>query len=202
MKKQRRLNNKQKQFLTKNFNLVNKYYEENIRKRNIPQRWEDDFFSHLMERFCYAVLSYKPESGFKFSTYAYGGFNFGKKEIIKKVIRTKFIPQGQVKDKLDKWYCEDKNNKKILWDSISKGETSVVNREKVRELIKNANLNSTEKMIIELYFLEGWTYLDLGNKMKLTKERIRQIIMQIIIKIREYTVKNGIEMKDFFETIS
>ena len=168
--KNRRLNDEQKRLLSRNFNLVHKYYKDSLKKKDIPQRMEDEFFSHLMERFCYSALSYNPESGFKFSTYAYGGFGFGKREIIAKAMRARFVPQKQVKERIDRWHSNDRSETAIQWDSVARGRTSALKAEKVWEIVEEVDLTQMEKEVVELYFSEGYSCSKLGKKFSRSKE--------------------------------
>lgn len=47
-------------------------------------------------------------------------------------------------------------------------------------------LTSREKQIIYLYYFSGWILKDIGNALGLTRERIRQIKLKALKKLKEY----------------
>jgi RNA polymerase sigma factor (sigma-70 family) len=200
LKKMRKLTNQQRDFVGRNINLVFQYYQDGLEKHDIPQRWRDDFLSNLMERFCYSGMSYNPESGFKFSTYAFGGFDFGKRETIKKIVRQP-NPEKNIYKSIDNCRTVVYNNSEILWDSVSRGRDEVVASERVWDFVEQAGLSSHEKRILELYFYEEFSYLEIGMCFSCSRETVRKVLAKSLIKIKRFADLNGIEMKDFFDVL-
>jgi len=69
-----RMTEKQKKFLDRHVRLMYFFIKNNI--VDIPLHLRDDFVSDLAWRFCFAGMGFDEELGFKFSTYAYGGFRY------------------------------------------------------------------------------------------------------------------------------
>lgn len=63
----------------------------------------------------------------------------------------------------------------------------------IDNLLENPNLSTKQKEYIQLYFLEGYTYDQIGKKFSLTRESVRQSIIKAIQTIKkEYGVASNV----------
>lgn len=196
------LSEEQKKLIIDNIGLLRGFYRDEISKRYIPGNRIDDFKSNLQRNFCRSALTYNEDLGFKFSTYAYGGFNFCVRDIKRVIARNKKITTiGNFKD----FFFENNNSKfyiterRLIWDSINGHSKTFVDTEKLVKLLEMASLSDREKKVVNLYYLERWTQEKLGKELGVCKERIRQIISDAITKIKLFINGKDYEIEDFVE---
>ncbi len=202
VKDERVLSEEQKKLVIDNIGLLRGFYRDEISKGYIPGNRIDDFKSDLQRNFCKSALTYNEDLGFKFSTYAYGGFGFCVKDIKRIIARNKkTITTSNFKDFIleandGKFYV---TRRRLVWDSINGHSKTFVDAEKIAELLEKASLSDREKKVINLYYLERWTQEKLGKELGICKERIRQIISEAITKIKVFVDSEDYEIEDFVE---
>lgn len=179
------LTNKQRKLITDNHKLLDDYIERIIRKQIIPKRMEDDFISDMYLKFCFSALKYDVNTGFKFSTYAYGGFQLGINDIVtkkkKKFERIKYIDDDyMIACKLD--------DKKKLNLQI----------EEMDSFINDAKLTSREKSMLEDYYYDRVTFSKLGKKYNIGKETARLFVKRVVKKLKIRAKNQKIEFEDFY----
>ncbi len=76
------LTKKQQKLIVDNYKLLSGFINKIIRDKGVPEYLEDEFISDMFFKFCLSALRFDELSGFKFSTYAYGGFKFGLHELL------------------------------------------------------------------------------------------------------------------------
>lgn len=177
------LTNKQRKLITDNHKLLDDYIEHVIRKQIIPKRMEDDFISDMYLKFCFSALKYDINTGFKFSTYVYRGFDFG----IKDIITTK-------KKKFDRiTYIDEIND-----DHLSHKKEVSLKAEEVDNFINDAKLTSREKSMLEDYYYDRITFSKLGKKYNISKETARLFVKRVVKKLKIRAKNQKIEFEDFY----
>ncbi len=78
------LTEEQRKLITGNYGLLRRFINQILSNHKIPPHLSDEFISLMYWKFCISALKYDEELGFKFSTYAYGGFRFALQELRKK----------------------------------------------------------------------------------------------------------------------
>ncbi len=185
------LSEEQQKLISKNMGLLDAFYKTEIGKGYIPDQKKDDFFSNLQQRFCNAALKYNEDAGFKFSTFAYGSFIFCAAEMKKKLFRDRKVFTGN-----DKKFVS--YGKKSVWNSINGWDVdSVINYEKVVNLVNKVPLSEKERTVINFYYFEGLTLLETGKKLGLSRQRIKQITLEAIYKIKRFADRRDYRIGDF-----
>ena len=182
----RKMTQKQRQLIMKNYNLMLKFIDSREKKGAIPDHLKDDFKSDLAWALCNSAIKFDESMGFKFSTYAYGGFhicctNFkDRKEPLYQ--RNNFLAQKKVNHML-----KDTTNKKhLIEESLSK-------------LIDNTKLTKKEKIVLREYYLEEKTMEKIGEENDVTKARISQIRQQALEKLQRAVGVKHLTLDDFYE---
>jgi RNA polymerase sigma factor (sigma-70 family) len=179
------LTNKQRRLITDNHKLLDKFIEHTIRKQIIPKCMEDDFISDMYLKFCFSALKYDIKTGFKFSTYAYGGFQLGIKDIVTKK-REKFERIKYIDDDYMIACNLDDNKKPIL------------QTEEMDSFINDANLTLREKSMLEDYYYDRITFSKLGEKYNISKESARLFVKSVVKKLKIRAKNQKIEFEDFY----
>jgi RNA polymerase sigma factor (sigma-70 family) len=179
------LTNKQRKLITDNHRLLDDFIGYVIRKQIIPKRMEDDFISDMYLKFCFSALKYDINTGFKFSTYAYGGFQLGIKDIITKK-REKF---ERIK------YIDD--DYMIACNLDDKKEPNL-QIEEMNSFINDAELTSREKSMLEDYYYSRITFSKLGEKYNISKETARLFVKRVVKKLKIRAKNKKIEFEDFY----
>jgi RNA polymerase sigma factor (sigma-70 family) len=179
------LTNKQRKLITDNHKLLDDFIDHIIRKQIIPKRMEDDFISDMYLKFCFSALKYDINTGFKFSTYAYGGFQLGIKDIITKK-REKF---ERIK------YIDDDYMIACNLDDQKKPNLQI---EEMDSFINNAELTSKEKSMLEDYYYSRITFSKLGEKYNISKETARLFVKRVVKKLKIRAKNQKIEFEDFY----
>jgi RNA polymerase sigma factor (sigma-70 family) len=179
-----KLTEKQKQLITDNYPLVDDFLYKTFRNYNIPQNLHDPFASDVRWKFCLAARKFDKSKGFKFSTYAYGGFKFALKNILQ--TQDKYIVES---------YIYSKKTEKIAL--INSGEKIEINF--LDNCIKKSFLTKKERDMLYEYYYSNLSYREVGERHGLKKERSRTTIKEALIKIKEYIEDSNLEMEDFYE---
>lgn len=179
------LTNKQRKLITDNHKLLDDYIERIIRKQIIPKRMEDDFISDMYLKFCFSARNYDINTGFKFSTYAYRGFDFGIIDIVTKKIekfeRIKYIDDDYM------IACNSDDNK-----------NPTLQTEEMDSFINDAKLTSREKSMLEDYYYDKVTFSKLGKKYNIGKETARLFVKRVVKKLKIRAKNQKIEFEDFY----
>ena len=168
------LSEKQQKLVSRNIGLLDKYYEKEIEKGEIPQGYEQEFYSILQERFCISAREFDEETGFKFSTFAHGGMVFGKEFIIQSVQKRESL-------------------------GVPSFERLVIQHEKVAEFIDTVELPEREREALDLHFNDNLSFNKAGKIMGVSGETVRTLVAKAIERIRKAAVKEGCEKRDFIE---
>jgi len=172
-----KLDKNKKKLAERNIGLIKNFYKKNI--KNIPDYKKEEFLSDLYYKYCRSALNYNEETGFKFSTFAYGGLNFCINNPDKKEIKT--IP------------FDYKKGEKI------KEEKKYVDKELLKNIFKKSKLSNIEKKILILYYYQDLSFIEIGERFNYHKEKVRRIRNRAIKKLIEYSDKRGFNIEDFIK---
>ena len=175
------LTEEQQNLITENYGLAKDFINKTLEEKKIPINLIDDFKSNIFLKFCYSALKYESDRGFKFSTYAYGGFNYGLKSILDKKI--------EVYDVLDKSY-----------EILENEENNCIENKFLYDFINKAGLKDRNKEIIIDYYINKLSFYKIGEKYNLTKEATRLIVKKVLKKLKRYAERNKLEVDDFYGT--
>lgn len=191
------LSEEQRQLISSNMGLLRVFYQKEIDKGYIPDQKEDEFLSYLQRGFCNSALNYDKSTGFKFSTYVYGGFNFCVEDIKNSILKDEKISNVGVEEFLiNDGIYEDKS----IWNSISGWDADFsISHEKIVATINEVPLSERERVAIDCHYLEGITFSELGKKMGISGERVRQIELNAITKIKTFINKKDYRIEDFIK---
>ena len=170
------LSEEQRKLIEDNYCLVEDFIEESIKENKIPDELVDEFVSETLWKFCISALKFEDELGFKFSTYAYGGFYFSLKNILSK-------NNEKYENNLDK---EIKIESKIEYDFL-------------KEFINKCDLKEKELNVIEDRFYNNLTFKDIGKKYGFSKQYARVIVSKILKKIHKKAIADDLSMTDFYK---
>ena len=178
----------QQELVSKNVNLMYSFMKNKYDAGVIPYYIADDFTSDLGLRFCSSAMKYDDETGFKFSTYAYGGFEMCCRDICCRKIsmynRNNFISQDFATS---------------LMDSVPDVELKFVEEGALWSLIHKTELTERELLILKSYYIEGKSMPMIGREIGLCKERISQIRKESLLKIKKMASIEGLSLSDFYE---
>ena len=181
-----KLTDKQQKLIVNNYNLLNNFIKDIISKCIIPQCMEDDFISDMYLKFCFSALNYDIKTGFKFSTYAYGGFQLGIRDIVKK------------KKKFDKIQYVYKINEDDLKACILNHKKISLRLDNLQNFIKNVKLTLKERSMLEDHYYNKMSFSKLCKKYKLSKEGSRLIVNKAIKKLKQTAINMDLEIRDFY----
>jgi len=178
------LTEKQRKLITDNYGLVKSFINKTIKNNDIPPFLRDEFISDVLWKFCISALKYDESTGIKFSTYAYGGFNFGKKEILERK-----------KNRIERNSCLHEES----FENIKTQDKDNVRTDLLFDFINNSELTTREKVMMISYYYDGLTLAKLGEKYNLTKEGVRLVIKKALKRMRRTATRKKINMEDFME---
>ena len=131
-------------------------------------------------------LLFEEKKGFKFSTYAYGGFEMCRRDIIinKNISykRNNFSTQEHVETVFDQY--------PLVRQSIS--------TETLFDVIDKAELAFQEKECIEEYFIESKTMDKIAAEFAVSRARVSQVIQGALRKIRKVAERERLCLSDFY----
>ena len=185
----KQMTKEQQDLITDNNRLMQSFIEKRLAIGIVPIYIEDDFISDMGWRFCISALKYNRELGFKFSTYAYGGFKLCWKHLKDRTensyIRNNFYPISTVKKIMHK--SSEHINKKIHID-----------RETLCYIIKKAHLTVKEIIILQDYYFDKQSMEIIGRRFGVSRERISQIMKKILFKIKSVMFSKKLTITDFY----
>ena len=173
----------QQKLITNNYGLLRGFINKSIDNKDIPQHLIDEFISDMFYKFCISALKFEEDSGFKFSTYAYGGFRFGVKEILQKKEK-----------RLDFSDNYDKIGNDIEHEDVPNLETDVL-----YDFIEKSELELREKSMIEDYYYDNLSMIKISEKHEMTKENVRLILKKAVRKLKFTAIDKKIHIEDFYK---
>jgi len=195
------LSEEQQKLISDNIGLLGAFYRKEVEKGYIPDYKKEEFFSDLQRRFCSAALKYNKDTGFKFSTYLYGGFNFCVVNIKEKIAKDEKIyniggaEKFSVNDDDDDLFLYID---KTIWNSVNGWDVDYkVDREEMILLVNEVPLSEREKTAINFYYFNGFNLLETGKELGVSMERARQIIVIAVGKIKRFVARKGYKMEYF-----
>ncbi len=173
----------QQKLIIDNYGLLKGFIKKSIANKDVPQHLLNEFISDMFYKFCISALKFREDSGFKFSTYAYGGFRFGVKEILQKKEKRLDISNnyGSIDDNIE---YEDMPSLEvdILYDFIDKSE-----------------LEKRERSMIEDYYCDNISMKKISEKHGITKEGVRLILKKTVRKLKFTAIDKKIHIEDFYK---
>lgn len=160
------------------------------RRYRVPEVDDDDYSSSGLWALYQAALAFDPWKGFRFSTYACNAIIRGYRHAWKSLLRRRRLMREYV----------DRTNPDLVIDGVAVQDTSMLRKQLEHVLDNNqANLTDTERFVIERRFLNtqsgrGDTLETIGTMVQLSKERVRQIQIAALKKLRETLEPAEIEL--------
>jgi RNA polymerase sigma factor (sigma-70 family) len=174
----------QRKLITDNYRLLRHFIGRSIKNKVVPRYLEHEFISKILLKFCISALKFDEELGYKFSTYAYRGFQLGLKDVLS-YENTRF---GQI------CYLEDVEQYEIECEKVDE-----LRDDFFYDFIDNIDLGSRDKSIMEDYYYEGLSFSKIGQKKNLTGEAVRLVVDRSLNKIRHMVHKRRLNMEDFYK---
>jgi len=179
------LTTEQQKLAANNYRLVADFVKKSIETYKIPFSLRDDFVSNSSWRLCISALKFEEDRGFKFSTFAYGGFKFSLQAALSETLKYK----EEMVDEYDEETEEDD------WvDTRHEFRYDFLN-----EFIENSTLKEREKRIITDRYCNNMTLSDIGEKYGFTKQNANYIIPKIIDRLKKNVIHDDLEMDDFYK---
>ena len=175
----------QKKLVTDNIRLMEHYVQSRLAIGTIPKCFEDEFVSEVALKFCHSAMCFDESRGFRFSTYAYSGFNNclrtikGRKAV--RYWRNNFIPRECVES---------------LVENHKEDHKEVVKEELVR-LVNRAGIDGRNLLVLKDYYFSGDTMEKIGIKFGISKERVSQILRESLKRLRRVVSRDKLEVSDF-----
>ncbi len=150
-------------------NCVKRHAERFTMRLDRAQLTERGYMSLI-----YAVDGFDPWKGYRFSTYACNAITrsfFNRVHVIRPVISI---------DEVDDIGEATTNDDYELW------------LERLRILLRSNNLSTREKEVLQYRFHEKLTLKEVGARWELTKERVRQIQVDAMTKLKDCLIKDSL----------
>jgi RNA polymerase sigma factor (sigma-70 family) len=179
---------KQKRFANKNVWLMYSFIRDKTSEGVIPHYLTDDFISDMALRYCSSAIKFDEGRGFKFSTYAYGGFNMCCENI-----------KRRKSPSYHKNHFRPRHVVERIIDSVPADSEKHVEEDALCNVIKKAKLNEREMIILKGYYFDGLSMAKVGCIVGLSKERISQILKKIVGKLKRITKSEKLSLLDFYE---
>jgi RNA polymerase sigma factor (sigma-70 family) len=162
-----------------NIGLVHKWARRYYRyAQSIPTVSYEDIFLEGVYGLIKAIDKYKPQKG-SFSTYA----TIWIKQSIRRFLQKE---KAQLKGRGYLPVQEDEEEQMTLEDMpAEEEELPSSDLENLKRKIEYAPIPQRSKDILRMYFLEGYSLREIGEKIGLSKERVRQLIKEDGRKVLE-----------------
>jgi RNA polymerase sporulation-specific sigma factor len=162
-----------------NIGLVHKWARRYYRyAQSIPTVSYEDIFLEGVYGLIKAIDKYKPQKG-SFSTYA----TIWIKQSIRRFLQKE---KAQLKGRGYLPVQEDEEEQMTLEDMpAEEEELPSSDIESLKRKIEYASIPQRSKDILRMYFLEGYSLREIGEKIGLSKERVRQLIKEDGRKVLE-----------------
>ena len=183
-----KLTKEQQDLIVGNYGLLCKYVTHAIKNKQVPEYLEDEFISDMYMRFCISASKYNIKTGFKFSTFAYGGFRFGLRELL-----------FRKKKKIDKvTYFQDLDEGYISQCKLVNEEAHKLKSEFVNSFMLEVELSLKERSIVEDYYYERLSFAKIGEKHNMSKENARLIVRKVLRKLKKAVKRDKLKIEDFY----
>jgi RNA polymerase sigma factor (sigma-70 family) len=189
------LTKQEQNLIEENIGLAFSCVDNMVKSGKLESRYRGEAFSQLAYRMCLAIRSYNPTKA-KISTFFYRCFfrdlwRFSEKNIKheKREVNETTLIGGSLG--LGS-YC-DSQESSDYYKPVQKPDS-----EKIEALMCLARLSERKKEIVKGYYQEGLVLREIGEKVKLSRERIRQILEESISSMRLASLRNHLEFEDFF----
>ncbi|MBC7327491.1 sigma-70 family RNA polymerase sigma factor [bacterium] len=163
-----------------NIGLVHKWARRYYRyAQSIPTVTYDDIFLEGVYGLLKAIDKYKPQKG-SFSTYA----TIWIKQSIRRFLQKE---KAQLKGR-GYLPTQEEDDEQMTLEDIQPEEAPAqpeVDLDNLEQKIKYADIPQRSKDILRMYFLEGLSLREIGEKIGLSKERVRQLIKEDGRKVLE-----------------
>lgn len=191
------LTDEQRELAEENFPLVIFYIQDQLlKKKKIYPHEIDDCMGHIMWGLCMAAETYDKDKG-AFSTYAYNAFRHGfcrylqlRDRFNSRFILTDFMVRHDDSDDGSSYDPEDlpapRNERHLEWDDI-------------KELFNYVELDPIEFYVIKMYYRSNYSYKQIGRRLSLSGEGVRQIAVSAISKIKKAVRENDLSIADFYD---
>jgi len=163
------LDDKQRKLADNNYRLAIAYIHKILARGIIPQRYIQDFISEINYRLCISAYYFDVDLGYRFYTFAHGGFKHGLRNIIDKI-------ENERISLVDIEWLE------VGQDNLLK---NVTNKITIDDLIKRGHLTRIEKDILLNRYIGGLSFDELGNRHKCSREKARYVLEKALEKTRK-----------------
>jgi RNA polymerase sigma factor (sigma-70 family) len=181
------LDKQQQDLIKDNYNLLRSFVLKQLNKKIILPVLEDDFISDINLKFCTSALKYNNSYGVKFSTYAYGGFNFGLRNIIQDKKDREFNQAYLLSGSIDyvKHYISLRRKRSLKENSMG-------------DLFDKSNLTEREYNIVCDYYYNNLSFQEISDKHDFCKETARTSMIKAVEKMKKTVLENKLEIEDFY----
>lgn len=182
-----KLTDEQRDLAADNYGLVHSFLNQHPKYRKLPVEF-DEIIGEMHLRFCRSAVGFDKDKGFRFSTYAFGGFRFG----IRSLLRHKEHPKS----------VDCFSNEEGIENFVGYSD-KVVDRSFLVHVLENSDIPPRTITMIKGHFLEGWTLENVGLPYNLSRERARQLIQDGLLKLHrqlereDYTIDDFLIERDF-----
>ncbi len=181
------LTKEQQKLIIDNYGLLKNFINKSINNKDVPENLRDEFISEMLLKFCLSASKFDESSGFKFSTYAYKGFEFGLKDIFRK------------REKKRDYCFTDVDYENIERYDVKQDNLHGLEISTLQDFVDSIKLKTKEKSIIEDYYYSDLSLAGIGKKHNLSKEGVRLIIKKVLKKLKFAADKNKLYMEDFYK---
>lgn len=189
------LTEEKKKLAEENMPLVWWFLNKEVLARGTIQTHEiDDCSGYLIWHYCMAAEGFEEGKGSKFGSYAILAMRHGlcrylslRKIFRKRYTLTDFTIKGEDGERVVEPPYVPKTEKRIQWEDVSF----------IFDLIE---MTLMEQQIVYFHYEQKYTYMQIGELLGYSRERIRQFHMEIVQKLKIAVVDNDIKLSDFINT--
>tara|TARA_Y100000310_G_C20703345_1_gene832117 strand:- start:4482 stop:5099 length:618 start_codon:yes stop_codon:yes gene_type:complete len=196
------LTEEQKKLAGDNYRLALKFVGQLYSQRKIRE-WEvEEVKSYMYWQICTCAEKYDPEQlneeGRKatFATMAFRGFK-GAFQYYREY-EQRWRGRYFLTDFLTTNDDGDRESFRELRDI--RGEKKKVKINEIKSIFGIVDLSLMERQVIDLYFDQKFTFVEIGDMFGLSRETIRNHYKAVLEKAKTYIDENGLELKDFIHS--
>lgn len=183
----KKMTQEQQNLVIRNYRLLQNFIESRDERGLVPECLRDDFKSDMAWYFCNSAIKFEKAKGFKFSTYAYGGFH-----ICCSNMKGRTLPSYQKNNFTTQRKLKSMSRHVIVGNKH-------IDEESLLNLIDKANLTKKENRILQSYYVDGRTMKVIGKMHSVSRARIFQIIKGILKKLQRVVEAKHSILEDFYE---